>query len=427
MKKILFTVLIVFPLACAAQSLSIAQLYERLEQDLGYKQDVLQIQIARESYSELRVGRLPVFYVDANLQRNLIIPTTPVPAIAFDPTAPDGAIIPLKFATRWSSKAGIQLEWNLFDPKRRAEEKEQLLNLEKSEIQQLQNAQSWRRDATLAYASIVLATQQYALTLKDSSAYAEILEISRLRYEEGREPAANYIAAQQESERKRMLMHEAWNVLIDADLELRHYIDLTGTESLTTDIDGIIAYIQPQEKVNYELKMLEIDQQITRMHQRSIRRQLLPSLSVNAYLGEQYFSNELNFTLKDQWYGNSFVNLAVRLPLSAYLTAQPTLRKAAYSYELTAIQIEQEQRADQIKKQQSTEKIKHARQKIGSFRHIERLAFQAKDGQHAAYLEGRILLTEYHQSVSAHIKALQDIWQAEYDLIQLLMERTFPE
>src|SRR5690606_23885020 len=137
-------------------------------------------------YREVLTNRIPVFYVDANIQRNLIIPTTPVPAIAFDPTAPDGAIIPLKFATKWSSKAGIQLEWNLFDPKRKANEQEQKLNVEKALLQAKEHAQDWQRDAALAYASVVLATQQYELALQDSTTYAEILDVYRARYEAGR-------------------------------------------------------------------------------------------------------------------------------------------------------------------------------------------------------------------------------------------------
>src|SRR5690606_32176542 len=98
----------------------------------------------------------------------------------------EGAIIPLKFATRWLSKAGVQLEWNLFDPKRATNEKEQELNIRQAEIQTAQNARDWQRDATLAYASVVLATQQYELARQDSAAYADILRVSAARYEAGR-------------------------------------------------------------------------------------------------------------------------------------------------------------------------------------------------------------------------------------------------
>lgn len=424
MKKIVFVVwLITVGIApVRAQSLSIAQLFDKLEESLSFQQDELNTRIAQEGYKEVLTNRIPVFYVDANIQRNLIIPTTPVPAIAFDPTAPDGAIIPLKFATKWSSKAGIQLEWNLFDPKRKANEQEQKLNVEKARLQAKEHAQDWQRDAALAYASVVLATQQYELALQDSTTYAEILDVYRARYEAGRGTRADYLAAQQEFERKKIQRHEAWGVLVEADLELRRYVDLDGVIHLDTDIPGVVAFLEPRQSVNFTLQSLELDRQLTQIQQQSLRRQLLPSLSVNAYIGEQYFSNQLRLAQQDQWFGNSFVNLALRLPLSTYFTASPTLRKLAYTDQLQVKQIAQEQLEDRIDQQQQQSRLQTARHKLSMLQQIEKLALQAKDEKHAAFLAGRVLLSEYNEALLLHTKAHQDVWQAEYDLIELLLD-----
>jgi len=100
MKTTLASILCIIPIWASGQSMRIEQLFDSLEHSLSYQQDILQTQIRRAELSELRTSRIPVFYIDANVQRNLIIPTTPVPAIAFDPDAREGAIIPLKFATR---------------------------------------------------------------------------------------------------------------------------------------------------------------------------------------------------------------------------------------------------------------------------------------------------------------------------------------
>lgn len=155
MKKTIFSLFCVLPFWAIGQSLSIEALHERVSQSLRYQQDLIQTEMSRAALAEARANRIPVFYIDANLQRNLIIPTTPVPAIAFNPDAQDGEIIPLQFATRWSSRAGVQLEWQLFDPKRALDEKEQALSVREAEITTAQNAQDWKRDATLAYAAVV--------------------------------------------------------------------------------------------------------------------------------------------------------------------------------------------------------------------------------------------------------------------------------
>lgn len=423
MKKIVLSLIIFLSLhGVHAQSLSIQEAYERLDQSLRYQQDQAQTQISREEYREILQNRLPVFYVDAQLQRNLITPTTPVPAIAFDPSAAEGDIIPLKFATNWSSRVGVQLEWNLFNPRRIAEEQEQLLTIEKAELQEQESAQDWKRDLTLAYASVVLATQQYEVALQDSATYAVILATSQARTEEGRELPASYLSAQQEFERKRIQLHEAWSVLVDADLELRRYVDLSETMHLSSDIAGITDFVSGPSQINYTLRSLEIDQQITQVQQQDTRRSLLPSLSFNGYIGEQFYSNELRLFQEGRWFGNSYVNLSLQIPLSAYITAQPTFRKLAQSYELQNLSIQEERRADEINRQQQTNQIKAVQQKLARLRQIAALSAELKELNEASYVAGRLLISDYNQSLSDHFQAQQDVWQAEYDLIQLMVE-----
>lgn len=405
----------------SAQTLSIQQLHEQVLQNQHIQQQVLQAQIAEANYKETLVKRFPVFYADANVQRNLIIPSTPVPAIAFDPTAPSGAILPLKFATKWSAKAGLQLEWQLFDPKRKYEETEQSLQVEKANLKKLESIQNWLHDATLAYASVVLATKQYEMARQDSVNYATILETVRTRFEEGREPHSSYLQAQQEMERKRMQLHEAWAVLLDADYELGLYVDLSSTKQLTSDITNIVSFIEPQQDEQYAYSLALIDERISQNQLKTLRSQLLPSLSMNAYLGEQYFGNQFKITQRDQWYGNSFVNLALRIPLSAYFVAPISLKKATLSLDQQRLRTAEIQKEDATKDKQKAAKVYAARQKVASMKQIEQLAQALSKEKEAEFKEGRVLLSDYHQSLAAVFRANQDLWQAEYDLIRAII------
>ncbi|MBB2952301.1 MULTISPECIES: TolC family protein [Sphingobacterium] len=423
MKKILFTILTIFPIFVQAQKLSIAQLWKEVDKNLIYQQDLLKRGIKIQELKELRNTRIPVFYIDANLQRNLIIPTTPVPAIAFDPNALEGAILPLKFATKWSSKAGIQMEWNLFDPKRKLDEKQKSFEIQKEDINKEQHIQEWKKNATLAYASVVLATQQYELALQDSASYNEILKISKARYEAGRLPSSQYLNAQQEYEQHLIGLYDAWSVLEDADLELRKYTDLAQTQSLNSNIEEICSFVKNLQQENYTIKSLELDQQINKLQMQGVKKQLLPTLSTNAYLGKQYFSNEFRLDRGHSWYGNSYINLVLRIPLSAYFTAQPTLKKEILNSGVLELQLHQEQQIDQINAQQQIVKIKTAQQKLFRFHNIEQLAAQEKKEQESRYREGRSMLSDYNQSILSYHKAKQNVWQAEFDLIKLLLDK----
>jgi len=422
MKKIIFTILSSLPAYTFAQSLSIEQLWEKVAESSNYQQDSLMAEVKASELWELYNKRLPVVYADANIQSNLIRPVTPVPAIAFDPNADEGAIIPLRFATKWSAKAGVQLEWALFDPKRKYDIAQQELSIKQQELSQQKNIQNWRKNATLAYLSVVLATKQYQTAQQDAAHYEEILQISKVRYEAGRASSAEYISAQQEAERKQIALAEAWRVLTEADWELRKYLNLDGVQHLASDIDAIQAFVAAKEFQNLEIDKLQFEQALSKLKLNSAKAQLLPTLSANAYLGTQHYSNDFKIMNSDYWYGNSFVNLGIRMPLSAYWTVKPTLSKERINLDITGLKLAEEQKNEQIRQEQKKARIDAAQKKVARYGRIEALALEARNNDENAYKAGRLLLSEYNKSLTAHNKAAQDLWQAQYDLVKVLLE-----
>ncbi len=423
MRILVYLLSLLIPGLCQAQSLSIEGLWLQMESGIAHSQRALQVEVRKQELKEFQTNRIPVFYIDANLQRNLIVPTTPVPAIAFDPNATDGAIIPLKFATKWSSKAGLQVEWELFDPRRRLDEQQKSLEVKRAELDLRQQQVDWQRDATLAYAAVVLATEQYALAQQDSMAYQDILRVTQARYEEGREKSVNYLTAQQEFERKRIQLQEAWSVLWDADLELRRFTDLETTKVLSSNIKDIAAFVRTYDPENVTLLALELDRKSYELQHKALRSGLLPSLKANAYLGEQYFSNEFRLDRGKEWYGSSYVNLALRMPLSAFFTVQPTFRKLRAQSEITSLKLREETDSDRISSQQQQVKVAAAQSKLERLEAVMRLAEQVKQEQEQTYREGRLLLTDLNLSINQLNQAKRDVWQAGYDLIRALMEQ----
>ncbi|WP_164126478.1 TolC family protein [Sphingobacterium luzhongxinii] len=422
MTRLLHLYLLLAPFLTFGQSLTIQDLWNQSDKDLVVQQRNLQKKVKQEELNELKTNRIPVFYIDANLQRNLIIPTTPVPAIAFDPSAKDGAVVPLKFATKWSSKAGVQLEWVIFDPKQNLEYQQKDLAIQKANLNIEAYKQEWKEKATLAYAAVVLATKQYIVAQQDSIQYDNILKISKIRYEEGRETDINYRGAQQEFERKRIQLGEAWAVLLDADLELRKYIDLDSIPYLSSSIADMIALLEAYQSQNYNLSTLQVDLKDYTLQQKAIKRQLYPALKINAYFGEQYFSNEFRLDRGSEWYGNSYVNLTMRIPLSSFFTAKPTLNKILWQANATGLNIQQEQKVDHIRLQQKQAKINAAKQKLDRLNIIVDLTQSSKQSQQALYNEGRALLSDLNQSIIQVHQAQRAVWQQSFELIKLMME-----
>lgn len=404
------------------QSLSIKELWAQIDQAANIQGKKLNVDLQKEQLKVRNSERLPVIYGDINLQRNLIIPTTPVPAIAFDPNAPEGAILPLKFSTKWNSKAGVQLEWDLFNPTRKNNIEEDRIALEKSIVEESIERENWKTNATLAYSSIVLATEQYKASLLDSTLYAEINAVNKERFEAGRGKSEDYILSQQELERKRIRIHETWEVLENANLELNRYYSLDTIAVITSNIEDIVSELEDIDNNGYEQQLIKLDQTLSQVQLSGLKRQLLPTISFNAYFGSQFFSNEFNIIDKSNWYGYSYASLGLKIPISAYFSSIPSLKKAKLNEEIFNTQLDDQSLQDKIDSQQKSNKIKSAKEKIERLKRILVLSEQNKDEKLAMYQNGRILLNEFNLANSDYIKAQQDIWQAKYDLINIILE-----
>ncbi|WFB62032.1 TolC family protein [Sphingobacterium sp. WM] len=405
-----------------AQELSIQELWNEVGKTYSIQEKRLNREVQEEQLRIRKSERIPVIYGDVNLQRNLIIPTTPVPAIAFDPKADEGAILPLKFSTKWNSKAGIQLEWDLFNPTKRSQRKEDQINLEKAKVSELQAKQEWKIDATLAYASIVLATEQYKAALADSILYAEINNINKDRYEAGRLSSSEYIVSQQELLRKRINIHESWSILEEANLELGRYYPLERISVLKNNIEEIVSLTDSIEEENFDQQLISLDEQLAQIQLQGIKRQALPSLSFNAYYGGQYFSNSFNIVNKNFWYGYSYANLGLKIPISAYFTNSASIRQVALNEKIFRNQLEETKDSDAIDLKQKSSKIISQNKRIKSLEEIKDLAAQNKAEKLESYEAGRILLTEFNKANSEYLKSCQDLWQAKYDLLKITIE-----
>src|SRR5690606_33821099 len=173
---------------------------------------------------------------------------------------------------------------------------------------------------------------------------------------------------------------------------------------------------------SYAIKSLELDREIAQLQLKRIDRERLPTLSLNGYLGEQYYSNEFRLDRGEESVGNSFVNLALRIPISAYFKGKSSIQQTRLNTQLFDLQIVEEQELENISNSQQIVKIIAAKQNLQSLEHIDKLAKEHVQAQRQAYEEGRLLLNDYNRSILLYHQASRDVWQAQYDLTALLME-----
>lgn len=418
----LFIFILSLPIFLEAQELKIQDVWKRLEENPTLMQRQLEVEIALEKVKLQKLNRLPSLTADGSLQRNLIAATTPVPAIAFDPNAAPGEILPLRFTTDWSSKIGGLAEWKIFDPLAQRDRKSSLLNLEKSQIELQKSLVDLKKMATQAYASVVISEQQLMGFQQDSSEYAQVVEILENRYEAGRVSLENLNSAKQEMERKSFQVLEARAILLENILELSRYIKMESDYSFSTDTEELIQILSQEKNSNYDSDLTALDLEINDLEGIYLKRQIWPVLSLNAYYGGQYYSNEFDLWNGDQWYGNSYVSLGLKFPLNSLITQKRLInqnlkQRESFQYKLQE-QVENED-LDQIQWSLKNEMFFN---KIKSHERILLLAEQNKNLSQASYEAGRILFSDFNSAFNEYLRAKQNLLTVQFEFLQHLVQ-----
>ncbi len=267
--------------------------------------------------------RIPNIYADYGLKRNLIIPTTPVPAKAFNPNAKEGELMPLKFATNWSSNAGINLEYDLFNPQKNGQVKATQQQMKLSSIDQEIEKNNLKFKVGKDYAACIIAKEQLELAVADTISKTKLLKMTREQYDAGRKKITDLNQAQANKNEAISNCAEARKILSSSKLDL--LVDMgfdpskENTFSLTDSISNLLLIYEDENGGNQESLSLEKRRQqkeLTEIQLQNAKKGFLPTVSLNGYLGTNYYDNDFRYFDNKNWYGNSFVGLKVLIPLT---------------------------------------------------------------------------------------------------------------
>ncbi|MBQ0116779.1 MAG: TolC family protein [Flavobacterium sp.] len=410
-----------FTCAVGAQNLSIEDLWNQQQQLSSSKEQEALFDLGTLKIKTEKGRRLPVITGEANLQRNLIVPVTPVPSIAFDPTAQAGDITPLKFATDWSAKAGIQLAWDLFNPNTQLAIETAKLEQKGDQLQSNLDAEDLKKNATKAYGKALLAQKQYDAAVQDTILYHKIVEVSKLRFTAGRIGILEHNRAVQTQMQKQNQWVEAYQVYVNSLMELGRYHNLENVVQLSSSMEEIVAALQFGE-TNFKEEKIENERNKIVMQRQNLTKELLPTLTFNAYYGAQYFDNSLAVFSGDQWFGSSYVNLGLKLPISNTFQYQLKTKRFKKQEEIYSYQLEEEQKKNRIDKAQKEQKITALKQKWELSREMDKLASSSVETAQKQFDEGRILIQQLNEEVSNSWSMNKQTWQIMYDCLEAVLD-----
>jgi outer membrane protein TolC len=300
--------------------------------------------ISQEQLSESKLKRAPQIYGRYDIQRNLVIPTTLVPLGEFIPGSNSEELTPIKFGTNWYSGAGIYGSVKIFDPSLSGEIREKKALLALSDVDRQIRKIDLLTETGKAYINSILALEQLKFAVEDTLNGRIRFDETRLKYEKGLLKLTDLnqsrldmnIAASRYSESEK-IYSETLKILIywmGFSQEAGTDFILTDTLDLLMEKLGIVGENSTKFENSLTYKRNQMQDQLNRIRLKNTKSEFLPVVSLNGYYSGDYYQNQLHISDGRYWFGNSSVNLSVRIPLTEGIDR--TKKISQYKYQMEA-------------------------------------------------------------------------------------------
>jgi outer membrane protein TolC len=395
----------------------------------------LKMQQEEQELSRVRLSKIPDLSLSGDLRRNIIIPSTPIPASIMNPEARPDEMLYLKFNTGWNSTAGLNLTFDIFNPASYRQTIEQKLQNRISSYDVQISENDIRAEVAKSYAACVISQDQVESLRDDTAFYSKSLAEAQILYSQEKISMTdknNIVIAYNTSILK---FHNAENVLSESKVNLLYLLGEEASAAnldsmqLSENIPALYSKMNPEATgyVNGNLSGasptsgsdLSRQSEVVSLAHSRIRSSNLknaPSFSLKGFYGSNYYSNEFNLSNTGFWHGNSYIALSLNMPISQNIT----LRKETSQLKLQE-QIERENLRD-LQNSKSKELMDARKKLIFSMKEYELLnqnydlSLRNLESSRAQLDKGYIQEKDYLEEQARCRNAYQSFLQAAYNV-----------
>ena len=392
----------------------------------------LKLQEASIQVDESKLQYVPDIYLSGDLRRNLIIPATPVPANVFDPSASEGELMYLKFNTKWNSSAGLNMKYDLFNPEKVNSVAKQQHQLRIQEYDTEMSEAELKEKVALAYADCIIAEEQVKLLKDDVVYFEELLDNANQLFKKEQISLSEKNDANRAYNESVSKFLEAEKIAGDRKAELLYLIgkDVTSEniESLflEEDIPSLLEKVEQKKTSKNILNDLEVlrQQEVTNLASLKVKSAQLkyaPTLSLNGYLGSNYYNNDFSLFNNNHWRGNSYIGLSVMLPISRSLNTTKEVSRLRLQQQMETENL-RDIRNKQEKERLNNLSLLQVRQKNYQLsRDSWEMSLQNSEAVQLQYEKGYIRQSDLLNEQQKAGQYRHNFLQAAYDLFNILI------
>jgi outer membrane protein TolC len=413
-----------------AQSYALENNYDKVNAE----SDLL---IAKKKVWETTGIGLPQVNFEAKLQNFIDLPTSLIPASAFNPNAPADEYAELKFGTNYNNSATITANQLLFDGSYLVGLKAAKVYKEFSEKNITKTEIQVKEDVAQAYYLVLVAEENKRILEEVATTTEKLLNETTKIYEEG-------FAEEQNVDQLRLTLNDINNSLAYAEqqlsiaknlLKFQLGYEIKNEIGLTDNIEALLKLTDPENSIskefdvssNIDYQMIKVNEELMKLNFNKEKFSFAPSIAAFFSHSQQNMSDDFDAFSGGKYYPQTLWGISFQLPIISggmriaktgqakveYLKAQTTSKKVEQSLIL---------QAERSKAEYTSALSVYNNQKEGVV-----LAKKINNQSIIKYNEGIISSLELSQSQnqyldteSKYIKALLDLFNAKSNLNKAL-------
>lgn len=338
--------------------LALRENYRMLSKKIETQNSTLDLAIAKAA---LR----PKIDLSYSYQYNAIIPTSLVPNALTGSGEGNGiaGFTELQFGTNWQQDAGLRLAQPLFDGRLRQKVAEERIAEKLSSLKEQREKEELTYNVIQSLIALANTNAEFSSAKIDTLRTFKTFALFKARYDQGR-------LLRTELNRAMINHNNAKSTYLGLKDKLKNkqytMALLLGDEGYRVFQDDVVFQLTsmiPQTLKKNQGSIHSLDSIILKNEDRLLvqkiatnRASRLPSVSLDAFLGANQFSQDFSPFEENTWFGNSFVSISLEMPiLSSQGTRKKTMRlKQEQKIKALEISEEKQKRTLELKKLDNT-------------------------------------------------------------------------
>jgi outer membrane protein len=294
-----------------------------LKNNAAVKNAQLAIAASKATVGETTAQGLPQITGNVDVNKSLIVPSQPFPAIFFDPEAPEGEFIPVQFSPEYSGNLGVTVNQMIFNGSyfvglQAAKTYRQLAEFDKikTELDVIENVKK-------AYYSVLVSQEREGLVQANLSRIDTLLKETQVMFETGFSEKIDVSRIQVQHNNLNTELDRARSATkISLDLlKLQMGMDVNQPIELAENIEDLESVFGGELLVGetgmrrVELDQLQTNLDLAQLDLKNNQAQYLPRIDANLNYTRMGFGASLKEIINSEWYPGSVLGVSLEIPI----------------------------------------------------------------------------------------------------------------